>query len=114
VWGHGFVLTCFDGFQEALWLRRYRCPVCSAVITMRPSGYFRGFQAPARTIRSSIAHKYYKGRWLPGISRTRQQHWLKALRRRVVAFFGLRCPFDLIGAFDWFVREGMLPVSRSF
>lgn len=31
IWGHGFVPAFFDGFNQALWLRRYRCQDCGSV-----------------------------------------------------------------------------------
>ncbi len=36
VWGHGFVAVYFDEYPRALFLRRYRCPVCGCVIRLRP------------------------------------------------------------------------------
>lgn len=113
VWGHGFVLTYFDGFCYGIWLKRYRCPVCGTVIRLRPKGYFSRFQSPIETIRSSIIQKQLKGIWVEGVGRTRQLHWLNALRRRMAAFFGNICPYNLLGAFDYFVNAGINPVSRS-
>jgi hypothetical protein len=107
------VLAYFDGFHDGLWLKRYRCPVCGAVIRLRPKGFFPRFQALIATIRSSIILKQSKNRWLAGVGRTRQLHWIKALRRRMFAFFGNVCPYDLPGAFDYFVSAGINPVSRS-
>jgi len=114
VWGHGFVLAYFDGFDEGLWIRRYRCPVCGTVIRLRPKAYFSRFQASKKTIRSSIILKQSESRWLKGVNRTRQCHWLKALQRRIFAVFGNLCPYDdLSDAFDWFVKAGVNPVSRA-
>lgn len=113
VWGHGFVGACFDGFATILYLRRYRCPDCKCVMRLRPFGFFSRFQAPVATIRSSVAGRLRNGKWLPGISRTRQAHWFRALKRRVSARFGSfskMCPVD---AFDRFVAEGVTPVGRS-
>lgn len=107
------MVAYFDGFNDGFWLKRYRCPVCGTVIRLRPKGYFPRFQAPADKIRSSIILKQSKDRWLKDISRTRQLHWLRALRRRIAAFFGNVCPHDLLGAFDYFVSIGLSPVSRS-
>lgn len=113
VWGHGYVQVYFDRFYEGIYLKRYRCPVCGTVIRLRPKGFFPRFQAPIATIRSSIILKQSKNRWIEGIGRTRQLHWVKALRRRICAFFGNICPYDLKGAFDYFVTAGINPVSRS-
>ncbi|MDY6973906.1 MAG: hypothetical protein SV775_16530, partial [Thermodesulfobacteriota bacterium] len=113
IWGHGFVLAYFDGFYDGIWLKRYRCPTCGTVIGLRPKGYFSRFQSSIATIRSSIILKQSKNRWIEGVGRTRQLHWVKALRRRMSAFFGNVCPYDLRGAFDYFVDAGINPVSRS-
>ena len=61
VWGHGFVEAFFDGYNEPLVLKRYRCPVCGCVMRLRPSGYFKRFQASIKTIRSSIVSRVKTG-----------------------------------------------------
>jgi hypothetical protein len=113
VWGHGFVEVCFDGFFACLYIRRYRCPDCKCVMRLRPVGFFSRFQAPVATIRSSVANRQHNGKWLPGISRTRQAHWFRALKRRVSAHLGSFSKKCLVAAFDRFVAEGVVPVSRS-
>ena len=88
IWGHGFVTTFFDGFSCQVLLRRYRCPDCHCVLRLRPSGYFKRFQATIETIRSSIAFRLQNGRWPQGLLRARQGHWLRSLRRKTLAYFG--------------------------
>lgn len=107
------MLGYFDLFQEGVWLKRYRCPVCGAIIVVRPKGFFPRFQSPIKTILRSISLKESKGRWLEGISRSRQLHWFKALRRRVMAVFGNVWTFGLAKAFDHFVGGGVVGVSRA-
>jgi hypothetical protein len=87
-WGHGFVLAFFDGFTVGLLLRRYRCPRCGCVIRLKPQGYFERFQASIETIRSTIGELLKKNRCPSGACRTRQAHWLIALRRKARAYFG--------------------------
>ncbi len=113
VWGHGFVVAYFDGYADALHIRRYRCPDCKCVIRLRPGGFFNRFQASIATIRSSVSHHLHNGNWLPDISRTRQAHWYRALRRRVLAYFGSFSKTRPDEAFDWLVARGVTPVSRS-
>ncbi len=81
LWGHGFAEAIFDGYDRPLLLKLYRCPDCGCVIRLRPKGYLKRFQAPIETIRSSIRSKSTSNRWLPGISRTRQCHWFRALQK---------------------------------
>ena len=79
VWGHGFVEAWFDGFENPLLLKRYRCPICGCVICYRPTGYFKRFQAPIQTIRDCISCHFNTGKWPGNLSRTRQEHWLRAI-----------------------------------
>ena len=111
VWGHGYVRAYFDDFHECLFLRRFRCPDCACVIRMKPKGYFNRFHASIDTIRSCLYHRLSHGKWEPNITKSRQRHWLLALKRKSMAFFGL-C-HDLLGAFDRLINMGKIPVSRD-
>jgi hypothetical protein len=113
VWGHGHVPAWFDGFTKALDLRRYRCPACGCVIRMKPCGYFKNIQASITTIRSRISHRLRTGRWPPGLSHTRQGHWLRALIKNVHVYFGNQWKGRLIEAFDRLLEQGKIPVTRS-
>ena len=112
VWGHGFAAAIFDGFDQPLLLKLYRCPDCGCVIRLRPEGYFKRFQAPIETIRSSIARKSTSNRWLSGISRTRQCHWYRSLCKRIKAYLtDTWCQGALVG-FDHLLQIGQTPPSR--
>jgi len=113
VWGHGFVEAFFDGFSSPLLLKRYRCPTCGCVICYRPINYFKRFQSPIQTIRDCISCRLKTGRWRPDLSISRQGHWLRALKRRVIAFLGNSWRSKLIDAFDHLIKMGQIPVSRS-
>jgi len=113
VWGHGYVTAYFDGFMDALLLRRYRCPDCKCVIRLKPEGIWRGFRATIETIRSCILHRVETDHYLPFISRTRQGHWFRALKRKASAYLGDIVSEDLVKAFDRLAEMGKLPVSRS-
>ena len=75
VWGHGYVERYFDGVHRALWMKRWRCPDCHAVHTMRPDSHWRGFWADRSTILGSLKRKEVDGQWLPDLGRERQQYW---------------------------------------
>jgi hypothetical protein len=113
IWGHGYVAAYFDGFSEALFLRRYRCPDCGCVYRLRPAGYFRRFQATAACIRASISRRLLQGRWNPGLPRSRQRHWLAGLVRQVRFHLGPSWQGDLPAAFDLLAGQGVAAVSRS-
>jgi len=112
-WGHGFVLAFFEGFTAGLLLRRYRCPQCGCVIRLKPQGYFDRFQSSIETIRSTIADLLNKNRRPCGVFRTRQAHWLKALKRMAKAYFGDPFEHRLLEAFDLLIGMGRIPVSRT-
>lgn len=113
IWGHGFVAAYFDGFDEPLWLRRYRCRDCRRVFRLRPKAYWSRFQAPISIIRKSIAQRLQTGRWPRDLSRSRQGHWLRALIRRVLAFLGYQWKGRWLQGFDRLCEMGRVPVCRS-
>ncbi len=113
VWGHGYAQAIFDGYEEPLMLKLYRCSVCGCVIRLRPSGYFKRFQAKITTIRSCISHKEKLSKWLSGIPPTRQRHWLRALQRRIKAYLSDIWNQGLLKAFDHFMTLGHVPVTRN-
>lgn len=95
-------------------MRRYRCPDCGVVITMRPRNYLPRFQAPLSAIFESLRNKHYKDRWLTGPGRTRQQFWWKAFQRRIAAVWGNIGAFAVKDLLEVLLRAGFSPVSRSF
>jgi len=113
VWGHGFTEAIFDGYKQPLLLKLYRCPDCGCVIRLRPEGYFKRFQASIETIRSSVTLKSTSNRWFPGISRTRQGHWLWALNKRIRAYLTDTWHHGIVAGFDYLLQLGQIPVSRS-
>jgi hypothetical protein len=113
LWGHGYCTAYFDGFQEPLWLKKYRCPGCRAVIRMRPQGYWSRFQASIETIRESLARRLSEKRWLPELPRPRQRHWLKGLIKQARFHLGSRFKGTWLEAFDALRARGITSVSRS-
>lgn len=112
VWGHGYDRSNFDGFNEPLLIKLYRCPVCGCVIRLRPAGYFKRFQAKIKTIRLCIFHKEKSGKFHSCIYPTRQRHWLRALECRIKAYLGDTWSHGLLKAFDHFMKQGHVPVTR--
>lgn len=80
LWGHGYVRRFFDGTADALWMKRWRCPDCGAVHTMRPETHWRGFWADRTTILASLESKESGRRWLAHLGRERQQYWWRGFR----------------------------------
>ena len=113
VWGHGFVEALFDGFDQPLTLKRYRCPDCKCIMRLRPCGYFKRFQAPIEPIRSSMLSKARSGKWLAGIDRNRQRNWYNALLKRIRAFLANTWRQGVVAGFDCLLGLGQIPVCRS-
>jgi len=113
VWGHGYAQAIFDGYNEPLLLKLYRCSVCGCVVRLRPAGYFKRFQAPVEKIRSSIVCKSTTNRWLPGITPSRQRHWFRALCKRIKAYLTDTWHQGVVAGFDNLLQLGQIPVSRT-
>ncbi len=113
LWGHGFVLSFFDGFGQGLLLKRYRCPYCHTVYKLKPFGYFNKFQANIKTIFSSILSRINKGRYLPGLSWSRQHFWFTALKRNIIAYLSNTWNKGITAGFFKLFRMGKIPVTRS-
>ncbi len=82
LWGHGYVDRFFDGQPEALPIKRWRCPECGGVHTMRPGKHWRGFWALWPLIVRSLAAKEAGLKWLTMVSRQRQQYWWRGYLRQ--------------------------------
>jgi len=113
VWGHGYVGSWFDGYEEAILLKRYRCPCCGCVIKLRPSSHLSRFQASTNSIRSTLSIRIKTGRWPPDCSVPRAGHWLRSLKRKVFSLFGFYEGKALFKFFDYLLLFGNNPVSRS-
>ncbi len=113
LWGHGFVLSFFDGFDTGLYLKRYRCPWCHAVFKLKPVGYFNRFQANIKVIFSSIVNRIYKNRYLPGLSWNRQHFWFTALKRNIIAYLSNTWDKGIIAGFIQLIRMDKIPVTSS-
>jgi hypothetical protein len=112
VWGHGFASALFDGFDDEVLLRRYRCPDCHCVLRLRPSGYFKRFQAGIQTIRDCIDYRLANNRWPKVFSHTRQGHWLRSLYRKTFAYLGQGWMDHLLDGFDHLIQMNEIPVCR--
>jgi len=79
LWGHGFVLRYFEPFEEPAWIKRYRCPDCGAVHTMRPDTYLQGLRYPLTIILLCLFIKSCSNRFASSLAYQLQQAWWKAL-----------------------------------
>lgn len=113
VWGHGYVQAIFHGFDEPLWLKRYRCPNCGCIIQMRPVSHFSRFQSPKEIIRRALKYRITHMRWPPDSHPARGRHWLTNLKRQTKAHLTETWKAGLMAAYDKLIQMGRNPVSRS-
>ena len=83
LWSHGYVRRNFDGFDCSLWIKRFRCPDCRSVHTMRPSGYSPFVQASRLVVFLSLLMKILFGQWLPDVCSRRQRYWFSTFKRQI-------------------------------
>lgn len=114
IWGHGFVGRYFDDCDGCVELRRWRCADCGAVYLMRPFGYWPRHRAPIRVILKSLCHRILRGSWdtTSGCSRQRQDNWLRALKRNILAHLGMSFAGGLLSGFHELVPLLRVPVLR--
>ncbi len=77
MWGHGFVTRYFEGIEDSVYLKRYRCPKCTTVATTRPEGHWPIIRSSARCIFDTLLTRISTGAWPLSFLRQRGGHWLK-------------------------------------
>jgi len=114
IWGHGFVLRYLECFNTPLWFKRWRCPDCGCVYTVRPVDYWSRHHLPAKTIVSSLSYRITHGFWdkTPALTRQRQGHWLRALKKNIAMRLGVDKMGDLIKGFNELFPMQLVPVLR--
>jgi hypothetical protein len=82
---------------------------------MRPFGYWPRHHAPIRIILKSLCHRVLRGVWNKalGFGRQRQAHWLRALKKNILAFMGMSYNDSLMTGFHELVPVMSVPVLRS-
>jgi len=111
LWGHGYVRRYFEGFSEGIWIKRYRCPDCRAVHTLRPECFYKGFYYSIVTILVSLLNRIVHSRWLKCLSRQAQQYWFKGLRFQASRYSNCKEP-DIEVCRELF-HKALIPVSHS-
>ena len=112
VWGHGYVWRYFAEAMAGCRIKRYRCPNCKKVITMRPLGYWPRYCHRRETIYASLEGRLKSKRWPKELKRQVCGHWLRCLKRQVKKMFGLVMKIIPEG-FEALVEAWKVPVSRS-
>lgn len=81
LWGHGFVSGYLVAVAVLLYYKRYRCPVCRLVITLKPAGYWRYFRSSINEIFRVLWAKFKNHIWQ--CPRQRGGHWLSRFRHYI-------------------------------
>ena len=115
IWGHGYVGRYFDEFIYALYLKCWRCADCGCVICIRPEGYFSRHHTTITEIFKSIKYRIETGIWIrgPDLSRQRQGHWLRSLKKNISIFLGFDRIENILDGFQQLILADRCPVIRS-
>lgn len=113
LWWHGFVLAYFSCWPDPIYLRRLRCPGCSAVHRLKPLGYFDRFRSSIEEIKGSIGYRCRHGRWRPGLPRERQRQWWLRLGRMMLMILGVSYCGSHLHAFSLLIKRHIIPVSSA-
>ena len=111
LWGHGFAQRCFSGFIQKLWVKKYRCPDCGRVHTLRPDTHWSRLQTSRYNILKSLLFKIIYGRWNRRLPRQSQQYWFSGL-----IFQSSRLVNTLIPTLDVMralISKAIIPASHS-
>ena len=82
LWGHGHV------FSNGLFLKRYRCPTCKTVVTLKPPGFWRGYRTAISEIYARLRHRVTAHRPLLPSRRQCENHWLKKFVTFLLMLYG--------------------------
>lgn len=83
MWGHGFVTRYFADFYGALLLKRFRCPKCRVVVTVRPEGHWPRVRSSIASIYAMLLSRLTTGSWSVATLRQRAGHWLRRFIEKV-------------------------------
>jgi hypothetical protein len=113
IWKHGFVDAYFEGYDTALYLRRFICADCGSVYTLRPFGYWARHHVPVRIIFHKLCHRITHGIWDKSLfTRQRQCNWLRALKRNIKVYLGLSYEGEVLEGFYELLAVPIIPVIR--
>ena len=83
LWSHGYASRYFDGYIDALFVKRYRCPDCISIHTCRPKSHPKFIQASRFSVFISLLLKITFSCWHTGICSSRQRQWFRTFKYRI-------------------------------
>jgi hypothetical protein len=103
MWGHGFVSKYFSHSNQSIFVKRYRCPDCCVVVTIRPSGFWNYLRSSTLIIFITLRHRINQHHWPWYSTRQRAGHWLK----RFVSFAKIEMVTNLGSFLDYCFNKGI-------
>ena len=85
VWGHGFVSRILNDCH--IEVKRFRCPECGRVFTLRPDGFYPRTQSCILSVFLALLAMLTSGRWPPPSRRQRRRHWMRRFERFAAGHF---------------------------
>jgi hypothetical protein len=85
VWGHGFVLRILDDCEVEL--KRFHCPDCGKVFTLRPNGFYPHIQTSILSLYLALLAMLKRGRWPRPSLHQRMRHWMRRFERFAAGYF---------------------------
>lgn len=75
VWGHGFVSRILDDCHVEL--KRFICPLCGKVFTLRPNEFRPRIQTSILKVFLALLAMLTRGRWPQPSLHQRMRHWMR-------------------------------------
>lgn len=111
LWGHGYVRRSFAGQDRKVWVKRWRCPECLGVHTMRPKSHWSRFQYSRFVILLCMMSRVVFGMWRWSQERQNQQYWHRGLVRQ--SSRQMNTPSPDVEAIRRLIALGIIPVSHA-
>ncbi|MEK7391033.1 MAG: hypothetical protein AAB214_00560, partial [Fibrobacterota bacterium] len=111
LWGHGYVMRSFAGYEKKVWVKRWRCPDCSGVHTMRPASHWSRFQYSRFVILLCMVSRVAYGKWRWSQDRQNQQYWYPGLVKQSSRH--VNTPSPDVEAIRRLIALCIIPVSHS-
>jgi hypothetical protein len=92
MWGHGYASRYFFNIAQQIFVKRYRCPCCRAVVTARPEEFLPYVRTPADIVHKTLQTKISTGLWPSDCPRQRGGHWL----RQFITYTKMSCETNLL------------------
>ncbi len=72
-------------------------------------------KVPVRIIFQRVCHRIKQGEWdkSKGLTRQRQGHWLRAIKKNIMTYLGMSFGGSVLEGFHELIYRGRIPVQRT-